>query len=123
MDIYISTVRRTLDPNTFSDITTLPYTSVKDENDEWKLSFSGDLTSTQVTAIQNRCSLSVGEETQQKQITAALSDLRTIRDSTGTLTGAQLSNSVRVIARCLVYAIKRSLNDYSPGDQTHPRLA
>lgn len=33
---------------------------------------------------------------------AALADLRTIRDSTGTLTGLQLSNAVRMLARVLL---------------------
>jgi len=39
----------------------------------------------------------------------AITDLRAIRDSTGTLTAAQLSNAVRVIARALLAVIEHTL--------------
>ena len=39
-------------------------------------------------------------------VKAHLADLRTIRDSTGTLTGAQLSNAVRALAKGQVHVIR-----------------
>jgi len=45
----------------------------------------------------------------ENAIKQAITDLRTIRDSTGTLTAAQLSNAVRVIARALLAVIEHTL--------------
>lgn len=39
-------------------------------------------------------------------IAQAVQDLKTIRDSSGTLTGAQLSNAVRAISKALVALIE-----------------
>ena len=42
----------------------------------------------------------------------ALADLRTIRDSTGNLSSAQLSNAVRVLARVSVVLVRLALSKF-----------
>jgi hypothetical protein len=48
-------------------------------------------------------------QTLNERADAALADLRTIATSTGTLTGAQLSNAVRVLARVGIALIRLEL--------------
>ena len=47
---------------------------------------------------------------------AALVDLRTIRDSSGNLSSAQLSNAVRLMARVLIVLIRLALSRYDGVD-------
>ena len=54
------------------------------------------------------------EQTMRERGDQALSDLRQVRDSSGTLTGAQLSQAVRVMARVLIALVRlvlRKLDD------------
>lgn len=45
-------------------------------------------------------------DTMRAAVRSHLQDLRTIRDSSGTLTGAQLSNAVRALAKGQVHVIR-----------------
>lgn len=49
------------------------------------------------------------ETTMRTQADAALADLRLVASSSGTLTGAQLSNAVRVIARVVIALVRLQL--------------
>lgn len=56
------------------------------------------------------------DSTVRQQAEAALVDLRTIAQSSGTLTGAQLSNAVRVIARACIGLIRLQLGKLDATD-------
>lgn len=65
-----------------------------------------------------------GQSTEEQQRTAtlrtradsALTDLRTIRDSSGNLSSAQLSNAVRLLARVLIVLVRLALSRYDGVD-------
>ena len=56
------------------------------------------------------------ETTLTGRATSALVDLRTLRDTTGTLTGLQMSNGLRLLARVAIGLIRLQLRQLDSAD-------
>ncbi len=111
-------LRRPVTDGMFADITTVAVVRVEDTGTgTLTVEFASDLTPEQVTAVQRRLRTSnANEETMWQRADAALADLRLIRDSTGTLTGAQLSSAVRVLARVCIGLVRLRLRQLEGTD-------
>jgi hypothetical protein len=101
----------------FTDITSAPFVGTEWNGDEGDvLVFDGDLTTEEQDQARFRALSSDTEQTIRSRADQALADLRTIRDSTGTLTTAQLSSAVRVLARVGIGLIRLALRRFSNPD-------
>lgn len=111
MDVVLpSPPVREMTPTSFADITSLSYMLI-DNYGEHTLRFDGDLTDLQRRQVIWRATLTANEETMLRNAESVLPDLRLIRDSTGTLTTAQLSNAVRVLARVEIGLVRKFIGD------------
>lgn len=103
-------VARTISADTFVDIVgacTVDMTP----NGDTVIVFSGDLTSAQVNAVLARLRTPVNEELLDKMARDLYVDLRTIRNSSGTLPAADLSKAVRALAKAQIAVIRLLLRD------------
>lgn len=103
---------REMTPTLFSDITPLTY-EVIDNMGEYTLRFAGNLTEQEARWVTWRATLTATDETLLRQAESVLPDLRLVRDSTGTLTTAQLSSAVRLLARVEVGLVRKLIGDLS----------
>ena len=115
---------RELTPDLFADITSIPYTTAS-EDSEWAnlttdltsvLVFAGDLTDQERQRVIWRATTTPNEETILRAARSIMADLRTIRDSTGNLSAANLSNAVRVLARAMIGVIRLLIRDLDGTD-------
>ena len=98
------------DPNLFADITTSTFTYTNNGG-EITLHFTPDITEDEARLVTWRATLTPEEEAVLRNLRASLPDLRTIRDSSGTLTAAQLSNAVRVLAGSQISSVRLAIRD------------
>ncbi len=103
--------QRTLTAESFADITTAQVVEMGHTvQGEPYVEFASDLTQDQIDAVRRRLRAgTANEETMHSRAAAALADLRTLRDTTGTLTGAQLSSAARLLARVCIGLIRLRL--------------
>jgi hypothetical protein len=112
MDVKTPQPIRPIDANSFTSITTIPVTSITyDEFGEPTITFGGDLTDAQVRRVQDLVQMSDAEVQIRDAARDLLPQLRQIRDSSGTLSTAQLSNSVRVLSRAVIALGRLALHE------------
>lgn len=105
--IVQATPRADLSPDDFADITPAVCKITPHPNgSDVILEFDADLTTEQQGAVMERASMPTTERTIRAQAEQALANLRTVRDSTGTLTNDQLSQAVRLLARIVIALVR-----------------
>lgn len=112
-DFEIGSLARPPDDVDFSDITGTPTAPAEWlEGNVLRIHFPQPLTAEQRARVRARLEASNPNEEQIRAAARSLfTDLRTIRDSTGTLSTAALSNAVRVLAKGEIALAKLVLRD------------
>lgn len=116
MIVATARVRRwPVGPSSFGDITgkevlRTGWTEDTEGNSVFEVQFAVNLTAAEQEAVLLRLGTAdANEETTRARAWAAADGLRQIRDSTGTLTAANLSTAVRLLARVALYLLRLQL--------------